>query len=149
MNVFLVHHADAVAPHVDPQRGLSPLGRTQAEWLAGEARSAGIAPALVWHSGKLRSRQTAEAFLRACNPFASFRMIRGLGPDDPLDWISDAIEAEDVDVLLVGHMPHISGLAARLGQSGDPMPLHGLVWLERVGARTYNERWRQGVDHLG
>jgi phosphohistidine phosphatase len=142
MNLFLVHHADALDPHVDPQRPLSTLGMGQATWLAAEAHAAGVAPALIWHSGKLRSRQTAEAFLRACNPFASFKMVRGLAPDDSLVWICDAIEAEDQDVMVVGHMPHLPALATRLSSVAEVFPLHGIVWLERVGARRYDERWR-------
>ena len=79
-----VHHADAVGPDVDPQRPLSPtLGRTQAAALAERVKAAGFKPASIWHSGKLRARQTAESFLQACNPFAEFRMVRGLRPDDP------------------------------------------------------------------
>jgi phosphohistidine phosphatase len=142
MNVFLVHHADAVGAHVDPQRGLSPLGRRQAEHLATLAKEAGVVPAAIWHSGKLRSRQTAEAFLRTCNPFASFSMVRGLAPEDPVDWTIDALEAESADTLLVGHMPHISVLAARLARGSDAFPVHGMVWLERTGPRTYVEQWR-------
>jgi phosphohistidine phosphatase SixA len=69
MNVFLVHHADALGPHVDPQRTLSRAGIRQADLLAAQAKARGVVPALIWHSGKLRSRQTAEAFLLACNPF--------------------------------------------------------------------------------
>jgi phosphohistidine phosphatase len=81
--VYLVHHADAVSPEVDPQRPLSERGRAHAERLAGEAAARGVKPAAVWHSGKLRARQTAEPFWRACNPLAEFAAIRGLQPDDP------------------------------------------------------------------
>lgn len=147
MNVFLVHHAEAAPPHIDPQRPLTATGRAQAEALAAEARAAGVKPALIWHSGKLRARQTGEAFLLACNPFAAFKMVKGLAPDDPLGWISDAIEAEDQDVMVVGHMPHLPALAARLSGSGEMFPLHGFVWLERVAERAYLERRRWG-PHL-
>ncbi len=142
MNVFLVHHAEALGPHIDPQRPLSTVGRSQAEWLSIEAHRAGVAPALIWHSGKLRARQTAEAFLRVCNPVATFKMVRGLAPDDPLDWMCDAIAAEDQDVMVVGHMPHLPALASRLSGVTEMFPLHGIVWLERVGDRRYEERWR-------
>jgi phosphohistidine phosphatase len=142
MNLCLVHHAEAVEPHVDPQRGLSAAGRAQADGLAAQAHQAGAVPSLIWHSGKLRSRQTAEAFLRICSPFATFKMVRGLGSDDPLDWICDAIEVEDQDVLLVGHMPHVSALATRLSPGSAPLPLHGMIWLERVRERNYAEKCR-------
>ena len=131
MRALLVHHADAVGPDVDPQRPLSGLGRRQADELAKAAAAIGFAPAAIWHSGKLRSRETAEAFLRACAPFAQFKMIRGLLPDDPPEWLRDELGAEDRDVLLVGHMPHIARLTAMLSGGAVSIPLHGTVGFEK------------------
>jgi phosphohistidine phosphatase len=130
MNVWLVHHADAVSPTVDTRRPLSRLGVAQAEWLAGQARDRGIRPDVIWHSGKLRARETAEAFLRACNPFAPFTMERGLRPDDPPVWMRDVLRAEARNVLLVGHMPHLPELLREL-VGASSFPSHGLVWLAR------------------
>jgi phosphohistidine phosphatase len=143
MTVHLVHHADALSPAIDPQRPLSSRGLRQVEWLAGAAAGAGVQPAAIWHSGKMRARQTAEAFLRRCAPFAEFRMVRGLRPDDPPDWIRDQLIGEERDVMLVGHMPNIAQLASALG-AADVMPLNGIVSLERVGPTRYRESWRAG-----
>jgi phosphohistidine phosphatase len=140
--VHLVHHADALAPQVDAQRPLSSLGLNQADWLAAKAREAGVKPDAIWHSGKVRARQTAEAFLRVCNPFATFTMVRGLRPADPPDWIRDMLDVEEREVLVAGHMPHMAYLAALLGAE-SPLPQHGMVTLERTAPRSYVERWRQ------
>ena len=131
MRVFLVHHSEAVGPGVDPQRPLSELGRRQAESLAQAVAATKFAPQAIWHSGKLRSRQTAEAFLRACAPFADFKMIRGLHPDDPPEWLRDELVAESRDVLLVGHMPHIARLTRLLSRGEVEIPMNGLVGFER------------------
>jgi phosphohistidine phosphatase len=140
MFLFLVHHADAVGPGVDPQRPLSVRGLAQAAWLAEEARGRQARPAVIWHSGKLRSRQTAEAFLRICNPSASFRATRGLLPDDPIVWVENAVALEDRDLLVVGHIPHLPALARALG-AADPLPLNGMVAMERTAAVTFAQRW--------
>jgi phosphohistidine phosphatase len=145
MRVFLVHHADAVGPAEDPLRPLSELGHLQAQRLAEQARDAGCAPAAIWHSGKLRSRQTAEAFLRLCSPFAEFRMVRGLRPDDPPEWIRDELTAETRDVLLVGHMPNIARLAHLLAPGGS-FPLHGLVALDRTESGAWQALRRIATD---
>ena len=58
-------------------------------------------------------------------------MIRGLLPDDPPEWLRDELAAEDRDVLLVGHMPHISRLTALLSGGAVTMPLHGTVGFEK------------------
>jgi len=131
MRVLLVHHADAVGPGVDTQRQLSSLGRRQADEMAKAAAQIGFAPAAIWHSGKLRARETAESFLRACAPFAQFKMIRGLQPEDPPEWLRDELAVENRDVLLVGHMPHIARLTALLSGGAVTMPLHGTVGFEK------------------
>jgi len=130
MKAILVHHAEAVGPEVDPQRPLSARGRDQAERLAEGLQGRGVVPAAIWHSGKLRSKQTAEAFLRR-SPFADFRMVRGLRPDDPPTWIHSELMADTRDILLVGHMPNIFSLAHTLVPDGAGLPLHGLVVFDR------------------
>ena len=114
MQVVLVHHADAVGPDVDPQRPLSPRGLAQAGALADAARAFGVRPDAIWHSGKLRARQTAEFFLRACNPMAEFRMVRGLLPDDPPEWMRDELADSGRTAVLVavdGRPAGVIGLA--------------------------------------
>ena len=141
MQLFLVHHAEAVGPSVDPQRPLSSAGHAHAGALAASARDAGVKPDAIWHSGKLRARQTAEAFWRACNPFASLKMVRGLRPEDSAVWVRDLLLVEEQDVLLVGHMPNLPALLELLtGESR--FPLHGLVWLEREDGAAFSERRR-------
>ncbi|MGE5836059.1 MAG: SixA phosphatase family protein [Acidobacteriota bacterium] len=139
MRLALVHHADAVGPDVDPQRPLSSQGIAHAERIASQAKAVGFSPAAIWHSGKLRARQTAEAFLRACNPFAEFRMVRGLHPDDPPEIMRDALREEERDLLVTGHMPHIAALLQLLAPDAAQFPAHGLVMLER---RTDGE-WKE------
>ena len=141
--LFLVHHADAVDALVDPQRPLSEAGRTHIEQLVVRARARGVKPAVIWHSGKLRARQTAEPLWRACNPLAEFSAARGLQPGDPPEWIKDVLDDDPRDIMLVGHMPHLARLLAVLLESteGAPFPAHGLVALER-SANGWVELWR-------
>jgi phosphohistidine phosphatase len=142
--VYLVHHGDAVGPEVDPQRPLSTRGRIGAETLARAAASRGVKPAAVWHSGKLRARQTAEPFWRHCNALAEFSAARGLQPTDPPDWIRDRLLTEERDVLLAGHMPNLQNIRTLLVtgslEAGRPFPVHGMVALERTGDR-WVELW--------
>jgi len=142
MTIYLVHHAHALGPDVDPQRPLSAAGLAHAERLAAEARAAGVSPAAIWHSGKLRARQTAEAFLRRCHPFATFKMVRGLRPEDRAAGLRDVLAAETTDVMIVSHMPLLPELARMLCPAIQEFPLHGLVALERGEGGGYRERLR-------
>jgi phosphohistidine phosphatase len=143
--IYLVHHADAVGPDVDPQRPLSTAGRLHADKLSKEAQSRGVKPVAIWHSGKLRARQTAEAFLRACNPLAELTAIRGLQPDDPPAWIKVTVTDEHRELMLVGHMPNLPRVLTLLVTGRESplldFPQHGLVALDSTHG-TWKERWR-------
>lgn len=139
--VYLVHHAEAAEPAVDPQRPLTEAGRGHADRLAAEAARRQVAPAAIWHSGKLRARQTADAFRAACNPLAEFAAIRGLQPADPVEWIRDRLLGEHRDVMIVGHLPHLPRLLEILTAERLSFPMHGLVAIEWDG-RTGRESWR-------
>jgi phosphohistidine phosphatase len=147
MHLYLVHHGDAVGPEVDLRRPLSPWGRQAVERLAADAAERGARPAVVWHSGKLRAKQTAEAFWRACNPMAAFGATRDLQPGDLPTWIRDRLRGETADILIAGHFPHLPRLLTLLlvgrDDSSLAFPLHGIVALEsQDGGETWRESWR-------
>ena len=147
MRLFLVHHAEAVGPEIDTRRPLSARGEAQAERGATEAAARGARPAVVWHSGKLRARQTAQAFWRACNALAEFSATRDLQPDDPPSWMRDRLRGESRDVLIAGHFPHLPRLLSLLltGHENAPgsFPQHGVVALETDDeGETWKEIWR-------
>ncbi len=145
MKLYLVHHGDAVPADVDPQRPLSAEGRVGVERVAVAAAQRAVKPAVVWHSGKLRTRQTAEAFWRACNPLAEFSAARGLQPTDPPERMADELMGETRDIMLVGHMPNIERLLRLLiegsAEGTAAFPAHGIVALEAIETR-WVERWR-------
>jgi phosphohistidine phosphatase len=146
MFLYLVHHGEAVGPEVDPRRPLSAAGRAAVDSVAAQAAAYGARPQVVWHSGKLRARQTAEAFWRACNVLAEFSATRDLQPDDPPQWIRDRLREETRDTLIAGHFPHLPRLLTLLvtgGEAGSDFPAHGIVALVTDdGGQTWREAWR-------
>ena len=144
-HIILVHHGDAVGPNVDPMRPLSSVGRAATERVASVVAARGVKPDAIWHSGKLRARQTAEIFWKACNPLSSFTAERGLLPDDPPQWIRDRLSGENRTMLIVGHMPYLPRLLGMLIGTRDEravsFPLHGCVALEPEGEQ-WKETWR-------
>jgi phosphohistidine phosphatase len=138
--IVLVHHGDAVPGHVDATRPLSSAGRAACERLARAAASRGVRPDAIWHSGKLRARQTADLFRQACNPLAPCTAVRGLHPGDPPAWMRDQLAGETRHIMIVGHMPHLPSLLSllRADSSAEEFPLNGVVALDADG-----ERWRE------
>jgi phosphohistidine phosphatase len=146
VTLYLVHHGPAVGPDVDPRRPLSPAGQGVVDRLAAHIQARGAKPLVVWHSGKLRARQTAEALWRACNPLAELSASRDLQPDDPPEWFRDRLRLEARDVLVAGHFPHLPRLLALLlavpDSEGLEFPVHGAVALSTDDGNTWRELWR-------
>lgn len=151
MWLYLVHHGEATTPVENAQRPLTARGLDAVGQLAAEAQRRHVQPAVIWHSGKLRARQTAEAFWRTCHPFAEFSALRGLQPDDPPSWLRDRVAGETRDVMCVGHLPHLARLLALLTrdpQAEATWPVNGVVALESDPADPlrWHERWRLTPD---
>jgi phosphohistidine phosphatase len=146
MHLYLVHHGVAVEPGEDARRPLSAVGFAGAARVAAKAAALGAKPDVVWHSGKLRARQTAQEFWRACNALADFSASRDLQPDDPAQWMRDRLRGDTRDILIVGHFTHLPRLLSLLvsgGDAGADFPVNGMVALVTDDeGETWRELWR-------
>ena len=114
MEVYLVQHGEAKPESEDPERPLTYTGRTQVEAAARHIAACGVAASKILHSGKLRARQTAGIFAQYLDPAVTIVEQEGLGPkDDPRD-IEQLLMRSSEPVMIVGHLPHLSRLAALL-----------------------------------
>ena len=68
----------------------------------------------IRHSTKLRARQTAEIIASASGPSTTFKEAEGLEPLADVTEITDELRSREVDLMLVGHLPHLERLAANL-----------------------------------
>jgi phosphohistidine phosphatase len=144
MLLVLVHHADAVTGALDATRPLSERGRQQAEEVAARVAARGVRPLEVWHSGKLRARETAEYYWRATNPSAPFTAKKGLQPDDDPENLEDLLAVESDDLLIVSHYPFLPTLLRELIGAETAFPQHGAVGLVRENGQ-WTERWREAI----
>ncbi len=118
MELYLSQHGKAESEEEDPRRPLSAEGREETERVARAAATAGIRVDAVWHSTKLRARQTAEIFAEALKPVNGIHEQDWLGPlDDPRTAVEAARERGEA-VLMVGHLPHLSRLPSLLLTGG-------------------------------
>jgi phosphohistidine phosphatase len=121
MRLYLVRHGDALTGDLDPARPLSDEGRDQVAVLASFLAGQGLRITRVYHSGKLRARQTAEALAAAIAPGTTPDELAGLNPNDPVEELLPTLSGWTEDSLIAGHLPHLSNLATRL-LTGRAMP---------------------------
>ena len=136
----------AVGPEEDARRPLSSVGLAGAARVAGLAAAKGAKPDIVWHSGKLRAKQTAQEFWRACNALAEFAVSRDLQPDDPPEWMRDRLRGETRHIAIAGHFPYLPRLLSLLVRGdggGFDFPINGIVALvSEDEGETWKELWR-------
>ena len=113
MQLYLVQHGEALSKDIGPDRALSEAGQKEvqrvASFLAGKVRVARIL-----HSGKTRARQTAEMLAAAVVPDREVQQFGGLSPNDPVEPFVQHVEEWSEDLLVVGHLPFMAKLVARL-----------------------------------
>lgn len=115
MKAYLVQHAKALSKEEDPERPLSDEGRREIEAMARYAvENVDLEVARIWNSGKTRAAQTAEVLAEHLKPPLGVRVSEELGPvDEPKEWGDRLVEMSH-DVMLVGHLPHLSKLTSLL-----------------------------------
>ena len=136
MKLYLVQHAEAKGEQEDPVRSLSEKGWKDLEKISIFLDGKAIRVTRILHSGKLRAKQTAEKLSEVVHSSEGVEETDGLAPlDDATKWGDRSKEQTD-DVMLVGHLPHLSKLAGLL-LAGDPnravidFKMGGVVCLER------------------
>lgn len=119
MLLYLVQHGKAKSKEEDPNRPLTDEGRREVDAvMLLMLRYGAITASRVIHSGKLRAGETAQ--LIGSRIDVAVEESDGLHPnDDPGIWEERLAEEDGQDILLVGHMPHLSRLASKL-LCGDP-----------------------------
>jgi|GEM_PF-18685 len=144
MRLYLVQHGEAISEEVDPQRPLTEKGSAEVSKMARFAQAAALEVPLIWHSGKLRARQTADLLATTLQPGEGIRERGALAPYDPIEPMLEQLEARQADLMIVGHLPFLAKLASMLlcGFLADVIAFRptGILCLERGPDR----RWRFG-----
>jgi phosphohistidine phosphatase len=153
MRLYLVQHGASTSEAEDPLRPLSPEGRHNVQKLAAHISQFSLAIDLIEHSDKLRAKQTAEVFALQLRPALGVRQAAGLAPNDPVEPIVNRLRKEPKEVMLVGHLPHLSRLAhALLGLKSEGGSLRfqmgGCVCMESDDAGKWAVCWMLTPDLL-
>ncbi len=114
MELYLARHGELKPEEEDPARPLSDRGRQEVESAARAVVQLKPPPAAIWHSGKLRAKETAEIFAEHLKPPQGVQQVEGLAPMDDPQVAQRMVEERREPIMLVGHLPHLSRLASLL-----------------------------------
>ena len=114
MKLYLVRHGEATAVEEDPQRPLTDRGKADVTKVASFLGRRGVNVGRIRHSGKKRAEETALIFGEHLSPPAGVGTIQGLAPMDDVVPMAEVMQLETNPVMLVGHLPFLSRLAALL-----------------------------------
>jgi len=124
MKLFLVRHGEAVSSDVDPARPLSGPGKAVVARVGRHLKKLGIKVDEIRCSTKARALQTAQIIAEEIAPGRAPAETQGLKPNDSVEPVARELEEETRDIMIVGHLPFLPTLAARLlGESKPPEPL--------------------------
>jgi phosphohistidine phosphatase len=153
MKLYLVQHGEAVGKDVDPERPLSEQGEQDVAALAVFLQRASMTVGRLWHSGKLRARQTAELLAGKALRGASIEPVSGINPNDSVAVFAQDADVWEQDTLVVGHLPFLSRLVALLITGGAEREVVSfrpgtVVCLERDAADRWTVLWMLRPDLL-
>jgi len=140
MLLYLVQHGEAKKEEEDPQRGLTEKGQEAVRKMAEHAAKLNIRVNEIFHSAKLRARQTAMILAEQLKPEKGTDQSDDLLPMDDPDLWAVRLAGMNEDTMLVGHLPFLARLAGLL-LCGDKektfvdFKTGGIVCLKRIESR--------------
>ena len=117
--LFLVRHGRPVDKEIDPKKPLSEDGKREVEKIAGFLRKSEVRPDVIYHSGKTRAMQTAGIFYEILKCDSAPVEKAGISPLDDPRTIADEIASAAFNIMIVGHLPHLSRLTSLLVTGND------------------------------
>jgi phosphohistidine phosphatase len=151
MTAYLVQHAEAKREEEDSSRSISEKGLQDITKVALYVSQLNIRVHRIFHSGKLRAKQTAQVLFENLKPIGGISETDGLSPlDTPAIWAERIKDIPD-DVILVGHLPHLARLASLLlcgnaDKNTVSFQMAGVVCIKRDDAGVWSLQWMLTPD---
>lgn len=114
MKLYLVRHGEAVSEKIDPQRPLSEKGREEISKIAKFLKEIKVKIEVIWHSNKLRAKETAQIIANGIFPLEELVEREDLSPNAPVEKWPEEIKNFGKDLMIVGHLPFLQKLLSLL-----------------------------------
>jgi len=155
IKLYLAQHGEAKTKDQDQDRSLTDKGTKDSEKTAYFAsEQAHISVKAIFHSGKTRSKETAEIMEAYLFPPKGMIPKEDLSPNDnPKIWANLLSQGQE-DIMVVGHLPHLSKLASLLLTKSDKkVPIgfknSGIICLQRNENSNWLLSWLMTPEILG
>ncbi|MCX7994522.1 MAG: phosphohistidine phosphatase SixA [candidate division WOR-3 bacterium] len=138
MELYLIQHGEAKSETEDPLRPLTEKGQKDVMAVAEIVSGKGLKISKIYHSDKLRAKQTAEIIARILG-VPVIEEIKGIAPLDDPSVIKELIDKTEENIMIAGHLPHLSRLTSLL-IIGNPdkeivkFQMGGILGLKRIDA---------------
>jgi phosphohistidine phosphatase len=113
LKLYLIRHGKYIPMDVNMTCPLSQEGEDEISRLARFFSESELKVSHIFHSSKVRARQTAEILAAVLND-CQCGFHEGLEPNDPVIPIISTIQSFSEDVMLVGHLPFMDILINEL-----------------------------------
>ncbi len=146
MFIYLVQHAKAKSEEADPARPLCEKGLSDITKTASYASGLNTGINEIFHSPKLRAKQTAQVLADYLKPSKGLMETGGLKPnDDPAAW-AERLRGMTDNIMLVGHLPQLGKLASLLlcgnaDKNVVDFRMAGIVCLKRDENGAWSLQW--------
>ncbi len=145
MYLYLIQHAQSKPKEEDPQRGITQNGERVTEQMADYFKRLKPRIREIWHSDKLRARQTADIMANSIGLKEKLIEKPGLAPMAEVLKIKEQLMAIEDNIMVVGHLPHLARLSSVLLSGDQEAELirfsnSAIVCLEREG-RHWQLAW--------
>jgi phosphohistidine phosphatase len=146
MKIYLVRHGESVSGSDDNKRALSAKGEEEIQRLANFIKPMNLQINRIWQSEKFRAQQTAAILSKSIRTENRIETKKELAPESDPDLIIDELNACGEDTMLVGHMPFMGRLAAKLVLGNEYADIvyvktGSVICLEQVQTRQWIIGW--------
>ena len=114
MKLYLIRHTQPKNAEEDPLRPLSDEGRETMKRVSEYAARLDLPLSEIWHSRKLRAKETAAILAESLGITHKMKECDGLSPNDEVIPVRNQLREEKENIAIVGHLPFLLKLASLL-----------------------------------
>lgn len=151
MKLFLIQHAQAKNREEDPQRPLTDEGKANIKKVAQHVAKTIPEITELWHSEKLRAKQTAQILAEVLKISDRLKECPGLTPNDTVCPVKERLMEIKENLAIVGHLPFLEKLASTLLCHSQEariisFAMGGIVCLSRDQEHNWSVEWMLTPD---